>query len=51
VKPPFRLISCGAAFDDQNLAAALWKVAGGAFKADRLPFSEIEFIEEGEAGS
>ena len=37
------------AFDHEKLAAALSKAAGGEFKADRLPFSEIEFVEDGKA--
>src|SRR6266581_4236964 len=37
------------AFDHQRLAAALTKNAGEEFKADHLPFSEIEFVEEGKA--
>lgn len=35
------------AFDHQKLAAALSKAAGEEFKADRLPFSEIEYRGEG----
>jgi dipeptidyl aminopeptidase/acylaminoacyl peptidase len=37
------------AFDHQKLAAALSKVAGDEYKADRLPFTDIEFIEDGKA--
>ena len=37
------------AFDHQKLAAALSKSAGQEFKADRLPFAEIEFIDGGRA--
>ncbi len=37
------------AFDHAKLAAALSKAAGEEFKADRLPFSDIEFIDEGKA--
>jgi dipeptidyl aminopeptidase/acylaminoacyl peptidase len=37
------------AFDHQKLAAALSKSAGQEFKADRLPFAEIEFIDDGHA--
>ena len=34
------------AFDHQKLAAALSKAAGGqVYKADHLPFDEIEFVE------
>lgn len=35
------------AFDHQKLAVALSKAAGQDYKAEHLPFSEIEFIEEG----
>ena len=34
------------AFDHQKLAAALSRAAATQFNADRLPFSEIEFIEQ-----
>jgi dipeptidyl aminopeptidase/acylaminoacyl peptidase len=37
------------AFDHQKLAASLSKVAAEQFKADHLPFSDIEFVEEGKA--
>jgi dienelactone hydrolase len=37
------------AFDHEKLAAALSRVAGGTYKANRLPFSSIEFIDEGKA--
>jgi dipeptidyl aminopeptidase/acylaminoacyl peptidase len=37
------------AFDHQKLAAALSKAAGEEFKAAKLPFSEIEFFENGKA--
>ncbi len=37
------------AFDHEKLAAALSKAAGEEFKADHLPFSEIEFVEDGKA--
>lgn len=37
------------AFDHDKLAAALAKAAGEEVKADKLPFSEIEFIENGNA--
>ena len=37
------------AFDHQKLAAALSKAAGQEYKADRLPFSEIEFSEDGKS--
>jgi fermentation-respiration switch protein FrsA (DUF1100 family) len=37
------------AFDHQKLAGALSKAVGQDFKAERLPFAEIEFIEEGKA--
>jgi len=35
------------AFDHQKLAEGLSKAAGREFKADQLPFSEIEFVESG----
>src|SRR6266566_2819362 len=37
------------AFDHQKLAAALSRAAATQFNADRLPFSEIEFIEHAKA--
>ncbi len=37
------------AFDHQKLAAALSRAAATQFNADRLPFSEIEFIEHARA--
>ena len=37
------------AFDHDKLAAALAKAGGEEVKADKLPFSEIEFIENGNA--
>jgi dipeptidyl aminopeptidase/acylaminoacyl peptidase len=37
------------AFDHQKLAAALSKSAGQQFKFDHLPFSDIEFSEDGKA--
>jgi len=37
------------AFDHQKLAEALSKAAGQEFKAERLPFAELEFIEDGKA--
>ncbi len=37
------------AFDHQKLAAALSRAAAAQFNADRLPFSEIEFIEQAKA--
>lgn len=37
------------AFDRKILAAALSKAAGEEFKPDHLPFSEIQFVEEGKA--
>jgi dipeptidyl aminopeptidase/acylaminoacyl peptidase len=37
------------AFDHEKLAQALSKTAGQEFKADHLPFSEVEFVEEGKA--
>src|SRR5438034_568714 len=37
------------AFDHQKLAAALSRAAATQFNADRLPFSEIEFIEQAKA--
>jgi dipeptidyl aminopeptidase/acylaminoacyl peptidase/predicted neuraminidase len=38
-----------AAFDHAKLAAALSKAAGTAYPADRLPFEDIEFVEEDKA--
>ena len=37
------------AFDHPKLAGALSKACGQEFKGGRLPFAEIEFIEEGKA--
>jgi dienelactone hydrolase len=37
------------AFDHQKLAAALSTAAGREFKSDHLPFSDIEFSEDGKA--
>src|SRR5262249_31105935 len=37
------------AFDHQKLAVALSQAAGEQFTADKLPFSEIEFVEDGKA--
>ena len=37
------------AFDHQKLAAALSKATGKEFEADHLPFSEIEFSENGKS--
>lgn len=37
------------AFDHVKLAAALSKAAGQEFKADKLPFSEIEFVDDAKA--
>jgi dipeptidyl aminopeptidase/acylaminoacyl peptidase len=37
------------AFDHDKLAAALAKAAGEEVKADKLPFSEIQFVEKGGA--
>jgi dipeptidyl aminopeptidase/acylaminoacyl peptidase len=37
------------AFDHQKLARALSKAAGKEFKADKLPFSDIEFVDNGNA--
>jgi len=37
------------AFDHAKLAAALSKAAGQEFSAERLPFDEIEFIDDGKA--
>ena len=37
------------AFDQAKLAAALSKTAGQEFTADKLPFSEIEFVDGGKA--
>ena len=38
-----------SAFDHPKLAGALSKACGQEFKAERLPFGEFEFIEEGKA--
>lgn len=35
-----------SAFDHAKLAAALSKAAGSEYRADRLPFNSIEFVEE-----
>ncbi len=48
----FILVNAGqgtrqAAFDYQKLAAALSKVAGVEYQADKLPFDSIEFIDDG----
>jgi dipeptidyl aminopeptidase/acylaminoacyl peptidase len=37
------------AFDHRKLAAALSKSAGQEYAADKLPFSEIEFVQDGNA--
>src|SRR5262249_6675965 len=37
------------AFDHAKLAAALAKAAGTEYKADRLPFDDIEFLSDGKA--
>ncbi len=37
------------AFDHQKLAAALSKAAGAEYRADQLPFDNIEFADEGRA--
>src|SRR5262249_34216062 len=37
------------AFDHKRLAEGLSKAAGKEFNADKLPFSEIEFVENGRA--
>ena len=37
------------AFDHRKLAAALSKAAGQEFKAEQLPFAEIEFVDGGKA--
>jgi hypothetical protein len=37
------------AFDHQKLAAALSKATGQEFKADHLPFSDIEFVDDSKA--
>ncbi len=37
------------AFDHDQLAAALSKAAGQEFKADHLPFSEIQIVEDGKS--
>jgi dipeptidyl aminopeptidase/acylaminoacyl peptidase len=39
----------GAAFDHKKLAAALSKAADKKYKADRLPFDSIEFVQDGKA--
>ncbi len=39
------------AFDHQRLAAALSKGAGAEYRADRLPFDEIAFVNEGKTVS
>src|SRR4029077_21097065 len=36
-----------AAFDHRKLASALSRTANEEYKADRLPFSDIEFINDG----
>jgi dipeptidyl aminopeptidase/acylaminoacyl peptidase len=41
--------SKSAAFDHQKLAASLSKASGKEYSSDKLPFSEIEFIEDGKA--
>jgi dipeptidyl aminopeptidase/acylaminoacyl peptidase len=38
-----------AAFDHQKLADALSKAAGAVFQAQRLPFDNIDFIDDGKA--
>ncbi len=38
-----------AAFDHQKLAASLTKAAGKEYAADRLPFDEIQFVDDGKA--
>jgi dipeptidyl aminopeptidase/acylaminoacyl peptidase len=37
------------AFDHPNMAGALSKACGQEFKPERLPFTELEFIDEGKA--
>jgi dipeptidyl aminopeptidase/acylaminoacyl peptidase len=37
------------AFDHDKLAAALSKAASAEFKADHLPFSDIQFVEDGKS--
>jgi dipeptidyl aminopeptidase/acylaminoacyl peptidase len=37
------------AFDHEKLAAALSKVAGAQYRADRLPFDSIEFVDHAKA--
>lgn len=37
------------AFDHEKLAGALSKVANASFKADKLPFSVIEYVRDGKA--
>ncbi len=39
----------GPAFDHAKLAASLSKAAGEAYRADRLPFDRIEFVDDGKA--
>jgi dipeptidyl aminopeptidase/acylaminoacyl peptidase len=39
----------GPAFDHAKLAAGLSKAAGAEYKADRLPFDDIEFTDDGKA--
>jgi len=38
-----------AAFDHARLAASLSKAAAGQYKADQLPFSDVEFVADGKA--
>jgi dipeptidyl aminopeptidase/acylaminoacyl peptidase len=37
------------AFDHEKLAASLSKAAGREYRADRLPFEEMDFVEDGQA--
>jgi dipeptidyl aminopeptidase/acylaminoacyl peptidase len=39
----------GPAFDHKKLAAALTRAADKAYRADRLPFNRIEFVDDGKA--
>jgi len=39
----------GPAFDHEKAAASLSKAAGGKYQPNRLPFSSIEFVEDGKA--
>src|SRR5580765_5884932 len=39
----------GPAFDHEKLAAGLSKAAGVGYRADKLPFDSIEFVDDGKA--